>query len=209
MPLAVGDQLLVSYRGTLFGQRTLTTFSYVVTINTGAGTPFFQCQDIALWFGTGIAVPMRDDFLALCTPDYNLDAVWVQQVLGVRGAKAVQAVGAVGTRAGTCTTANLCSVLTRRTSLSGRSQISNLHIPAVPTAEQAAGTLDVSYLTDLGIFGDDCVTTLVVPVGGGNVTLDPVVLHKPYGVGRYDVLTNHVENPYVRDMRRRTVGLGE
>jgi hypothetical protein len=114
-----------------------------------------------------------------------------------------------GTNASIANTSNVAQVITRRTNSSGRSQVSDLHLPC-PTATAAIvnGNLSAAQQALLATYAPALYTSISILAGA--VVLDPVIWHRaPANPPDYwDVIFGFKVQPTVRTMRRRTVGLG-
>jgi len=209
MPLGVNDVVHIIYHGTLFSQKVMTNYAYRVSANTSTDTISIDQVSIATFFSNAVN-PMVSQLRGLTTADYSLTDVSCQRILPVRMTIASVATGGLaGLRAGTCDTPNVASVFTRKTTFAGRKQRSTIHLYALPNSEITSGMLDGGYLADLQAYASTTLGTALVPAaGGGQITLRPVIVHRPLAPGNYDDVVDSDVNDRCRTMRRRTVGLG-
>lgn len=209
MPLGTNDIVHIVYKGSLFNQTVLTNFSYRVTSSTSTGTIAQDQLDIATALANA-AHDMVTKLRALMTADYSLTDVTCQRILPVRMTIASFATGGLaGTRAGTCDTANVAAVFTRKTAFAGRKQRSTIHLPGVSNADIASGALSAGYIADLTTYALETRDAQTIAAsGGGNINLQPVIVHRPLGAANFDDIVDADVNNLCRTMRRRTVGLG-
>jgi len=209
MPLGVNDVVHIVYKGTLFSQQVMTNLTYRVSATTSTDTIAGDQLSIATEFSNALndlVIKLR----ALTTADYTLNDVSCQRILPVRMTiTEVNTGGLAGQRAGTCDTANIAAVFTRKTTFAGRKQRSTLHMYGMSNSDIAAGVLSAGYQTDLISFASETKDTQIVTNGvAQTITLVPVIVHRPLGPTNFDDIVDFDINTLARTMRRRTVGLG-
>lgn len=209
MPLPADALINVTYRGTLFGQRVMTTTSWRNLSPSGGASDFEQLQNIATFFATGGGLSLLQAYLEATSFDLNVDDVVVQEIYPTRSAMITQTIDEPGLIAQGALVPNVAAVIVRKTELAGRDQLSPLHIPGVPLGTNVvAGSWTDPYRGVLEVLGLASYSEKTVPVTGGSLTLNGVIINAPYDAGLFSRLRTHTVNLRARVMRRRTVGLG-
>jgi len=204
-PLAVGDRVMVTFRGTLAQQHILSTFWYGVSAITGVvnQTDAFTALRASLVAGGGL----RPDYLACCPTNYTLDYIWIQNIRPTRWGKFTFGDNSPGTWAADAPTANTSGVITRRGDLAIRKAVSTLHVPISSTADvMADGLLTPAFKTPMTALAVEVIKSITT--AGTVVTYFPVIDNGPGGAD-FQVITSAFVQETARVMRRRTVGLGE
>lgn len=206
MGLATGDVVLVSLRGTLFGQRTMNVLRYVVTVPSTGASITQDLTDIADAFAnTATATLPLNKLLPMQGASQTYDTVRAQRVYPARTVYAYSSVAATGTNASDCKTPNIAVSLTKRTLLAGRHGIGRMQIPAVPDAEITAGIVSNALIT-LGVdLGNQLIGEKVIGSNGLKIWACTAA-----NVSALDskVSSTQVQDT-VRTMHRRTVRVGE
>lgn len=210
--LAIGDVIEVSFEQLLYGQRLLNIRHYVVTT---ISTPQFANLDFDGWETsiTGVG-GITDKMKALASVDWSITGVVFQRIRPTRNARyriPENIVGSSPTQAKTPNVAATIYLTTDFATVHGgpfpRGQVSNWHQGGIPVDAYDGGVVLGALSTQLNQLG----TQLALPLVNGNGNeMSPVVYHRkaPTIDESHDPIINHASNPYVRVMRRRTVGLG-
>jgi len=201
-----GDNVLVTFNGTLCGQRVMNTFGYVVSAVTGS----FDDSALAVAFQTAIAAAgkLEDAYLACMPSNYTRGLMWWQIIRPGRILRRqITMTGAGGNSGELAETANVGATILRRGDFANRKNISTLHLPAPTTSNW----LDAGAFT---IQAKTAYTALCTEVGrsytlgGGTVcTLSPSILNGPLSTN-VTPITAVSTGDEVRTNRRRTVGRG-
>jgi len=146
-------------------------------------------------------------YLACLPPQYTLLRWTAQKIAPVRYAYQYLTRDAAGTHASGTETANQAAVITLRTKLAGRKDISNKHIGPIPQAAtvQADGLIVAAYKTLLNNLGIAMVQQISTP--GTDTVFLPCVRHND-PPNSLTVLFQAAVGETVNVMRRRTVGRG-
>jgi len=208
MAIAANALVQIQLIGSCFGQRIILThwLSSLVAfpaINTYTDDLNAVLDQLAMGAADDYVTP----YLALMPQQYAIFAMTAQAITPVRSVKVTRAINppASGTHASPATVANDAAVLTFRTDLGGRNQVSNRHIGPVPDSVSDQGLIIPAYRLLMGTFATRLLSP-VAPVGlGGN--MDAVVPHVK--TGTKNVLKTFVAQDTSRVMRRRTVRVGE
>jgi len=208
MTVALNDLFAVTAVGECFNQRIMLTAHYAVIVVGTSTVEAVVTSDLidSVRAGGGQDV-LESDYLACLPPEYNLVRWVAQKIAPVRYAYQFLNRGEVGTHANSTETANQAGVITLRTVLAGRQNISNKHIGPLPqdVAVQDSGLLTVAYKALLNTLGVQMVTQIT---GGGTATQwAPVVRHNS-PLNSFTYLSQTANGDTVNTMRRRTVGRG-
>jgi len=208
--VGLGDKFLVTLVGTLFGQRTMTTFTYQVAGGTG-DSPDINAFSSAL--ATQLMEPdqLINEYLDLVPNELNLDSVWIQCIErgtgGDRMAKLDFGVEEVGT-GGSAVDAIAQAAITRRGIVAGREHRGTIRIPAAANATNAAaGMWLTGYKAKLADFEAHLVNDVIVATGSNTTDLEPIINHG-FGVLNVTNLFLTEVHPEVRSQRTRVVGRG-
>jgi hypothetical protein len=208
MALSLNDVIQVSYRGSLFGQRILNIFHYVVAV-AGAGTDFDQLDNLSsnIALGAG-STDMKSIFLAALAPEYTLEQIRVQRVYPTRSIYAYTTDGTSGTYATGCETSNVSVSLEKRTLRAGRMGIGRTQLAGIPTAAMNNGEVTAGYMTT-ELIGLATAMLWTITTTGPVVTYAPC-LFNPLAVGdKFATLLSVIPQTSLRVMRRRTLRVGE
>lgn len=210
MAFGVNDLLTVSFRGTLFGQRTLTSYGYRVVSSTSTNSDATDLSFFGLAIDGGTGNTLLESYLDCCVAGFTINQIWTQKIYPVRSSRNVLTHTEAGAYAADVYTPNVSATITRKTALAGRDQMSTIHIPGPPLSTQSvAGTWESNYQLMLGIHGLASTAQITFTSGTASITVAPCIINAPYGSGLSSDLVGYEVNPRVRVMRRRTVGLGE
>lgn len=201
--VTAGAILQVTFEGRLFGQQTLTVMNYILRDTATLDGPTLL-EEAIVWVNVAGA-GLYDKYIACLSEDVQLIQQHYQWIDPVRYAFVTNLPATnQGSIVNTAKTANISQVVTRRTERAGRNQISNLHLPGVPTEEVNAGLISDGHLTTLQAFG----TRSVLPMDlGGFITMYPCPFRRS-APAEAPTLTTSYPQAQARDMRRRTVGWG-
>lgn len=207
MPLLPDDVVRLQFRGRCFGQQILADLTYVVSV----GVPAQPTDTVLLDFLNQIqigATDLRTPYLALLPPQYVLDEIRAQKVFPTREAYVsfFPVAGTVGTNANNATVGNDAAAITRRTALSGRSQVSTLKIGPAPDGAAAAGAITAAYGALLATFAAATLTTVVDAVSTAQYV---ACIANRNGVVNGRLLRSYRVGIYSRVNYRRTVGIGK
>jgi hypothetical protein len=197
---------LVTFVGSLCNQTIMSTFWYELA-DAGTAVTLKEAQDD---FVSKIlqAAGLVDKYLAVCPDNYNLDAIWMQQIKPTRVMKAVYPQAFNGTSGFSALNPNSTWAITRRAELADRKSVSTLRgpIPIDGAIILNGLILNGGYKTDLGDLAASLKPQIVGPVKGAK--WNPIIFN-PRRVGAVSRPLVQVNvSPEVRVQRRRTVGLG-
>lgn len=210
---AVQDNSLfkVTFRQRLFGQRILNILWYQTDIVVPGVDAWDACMALAEELNlpaTGIATQLRD----LQDTSVLWDSIRVQYY-GVDSAPRPYyelAVDAAGTITGGTPTSNVAASIHKRALYPlGEPEKGNgrLQLAGVPAASMAQGMLTEAYADLFANVCQDMADPIIII--DGDLQVGPVlVTQTPANFEAHDIYQCAVK-PEVRDMRRRTVGLGE
>jgi len=208
MTVAVGDLFALNAIGTCFNQRIMLTLHYAVDV---VGTSTVE-QTVSEDLIDAVRAAGGDDvletlYLACLPPQYGLLRWTAQKIAPVRYAYQYITRDVAGAHASGTDTANQAAVITLRTRLAGRKDISNKHIGPIPQAAtvQEDGLIVAAYKTLLNNLGIAMVQTITTP--GTATQFLPVVRHNT-PPNSFTVLFQTASSETVNTMRRRTVGRG-
>jgi hypothetical protein len=206
--MAVNDIVAVSFRGTLFSQRILNIFHYVVSV-AGTGTVVEQLQAFANGFIVdALGCNFQTDFLACLAPSYVLDEVRTQRVYPTRSIYTTATADVPGTYATDTEVANIAASILKRTETPGRMGIGRVQLAGIPTAVYENGGLTNAYANgQLSNLATDMLFSLTEPAR--TVTYVPC-LYNPSSTGeKFSVLSAATPQLSLRTMHRRTLRVGE
>ena len=194
----------VTFEGLLFQQQVMTSFHYQLTGATApldGGTLIGEMITKINTATTGL----YDNWRNCIAADVVNVRQYFQWITPTRYAytENVPAV-AHGAMEEDCLTPNLAYVVTRRGELATRSNISNLHLPGVVNVGGNGGYVSDPLLSLLTEFGFAACQQLSMSSGA---TMLPVAFHRANSAISA-VMTRAYPQLTLREMRRRTVGLG-
>lgn len=203
--LSLGDNVLLTINGEVYGQRIMSTFGYVVSAITGAPDDFtvFNELNVAL----SAAGELYAKYKLCCPNQYTPGAIWMQVIRPVRYLKRVFTNLSGDTfRDTNCYQANVCAVLLRRGSLGNRRNISTLHIPCGTDVDSLVeAVLTEGMETAVNNLGVKVKTTYTTTTGA--VEFSPSILNGPLHTDVTPITVCQAQET-VRVMRRRTKGIG-
>lgn len=203
--LSIGDLALYTLRGSLYDQKIISTYGYLVDAITGTPDLFVALD--ALIEKLNDVGGIRATYLGCCPPEYHMEEEWAQKISPTRFRAVKNVVDEFGLFTdGQARTANSAASITRRGDEAVRAAVSTLHVPIGQSGEEIAeGRVTQALLDALNVHAAQIkldVTTVV-----GTVTWTPVIPN-PANPGLSIVITDAFAQDTVRVMRRRTVGLG-
>jgi len=208
--VGLSDKFLVSLVGTLFGQKTMTTFTYQVAGGTGDSP---NINDVSSALAELIQEPdgLVEEYLLLVPNELTLNSIWVQCIErgtgGARMAKLDYAVDEVGT-GGSAVDAVAQLAITRRSIIAGPGEHGTIRIPAAANATNAAAGMWLSgFLMKAADFEGHLSSDLVVGTGGSTTDLEPIINHGFGALNVSNIFSTEV-HPEVRSQRTRVVGRG-
>jgi hypothetical protein len=208
MPLATGVIVQLSYRVEYQSQRYLFTHHYRVANNNSTQDTAQDTASIAFFFSQTGANDLMTRYRICLATDAVVREVVAQPIHPQRLVRRSVAVSLAGTSSGTASTGNIAAVLTLRTQLAGRSQVSNKHIGPPATVDIGAGLIGANLQAALINLGNELDDNQTVPADLPNeILLVPVIFHKSSGT--HDVLVSSIISTRVGTMRRRTLRVGE
>ena len=212
---AIGDLILFTHRGQIFGQKVMNTFWFNVKTLNLVNTPTVETLCNQMFTTLGNATGWLNTFLACCPSNYTLQQQWAQRVFPTRIMKEVNQLDLDGTHANEAQTANVQAAIMRRTEVAQPGNIGGIRIIVPGGSEvQLDGLLTGAYKTILGGFAANmdnewtiAAGTVIEPV---LPTRDPPIPPAKQGIINGSRDLDRVEvMPTVRTMSRRTVGRGE
>lgn len=210
MAIVTGDLLVTTFRGTLFGQRVMTSYGWVCTSSTSANPTLSDQAALTDAIGTNTGTTLLSTYLDCLSPSVMVDEVWAQKVWPTRQIRTIRVVAQNGNAGLNDGVSNVAAVISRGTEFGGRSQISNLHLPGPPTdLELTAGLWSAAYRAVLGAHAAESYDQITVAVPGGTFVLNGTIIHRNLLPGAHTRISRHMVNPAARVMDRRTVGHGE
>lgn len=211
----VGDLLLLTFRGTLYGQRVMNTFWYSLRTLNLTNTPTLETLSNQINVQMGLGSAWLAAYRDCLSENYQINQLWVQRVFPTRIMKEVYDVDDAGTHTDTGLTANMQASIMRRTEVASPGNIGGVRI-ALPNDVTACsnGFVTGAYKAKLQAFAnkmDDIITCAVgTDIEPVLPTRLPPVPPAKQGVidGSRDIARITVMDT-VRTLSRRTVGRGE
>lgn len=203
-PVLPNSIFQITFEGSLYGQQVMTVMTYRFAAPADGDGPTITTymKDYVNTALTGLYATYR-----ACLSVDVVDLVqYYQWITPTRYAYdflvPTARTGAIAQPAGA---ANLAQVVTRRGELAQRDNISNLHLPGIPQSVYEAGIItDGGHLDLLSTFVN---TSTAQPSPAAGQTLYPSAF-KRSSPADSAVLVTGIVGLTVRDMRRRTVGVG-
>lgn len=195
-------------RGNANGQEMLSVFHYRVSAVSTLAASGPEENEFINQFASGGTLNLQDVLLDCQSSSYLCTGIDAQFVDPTRLVSISQTFASPGSVASPVGAQNVSAVVTRRTVLAGRSQVSTLHIPGIATTSYALGKVTAGMLASMNILATRMTTQLVALVGGGIYT--PVIWHRKKFplVGSSDIVNSTLVQETIRTMRRRTIGIG-
>lgn len=192
--IIAGDVLLTTLQGTLFGQRTITTFHWSVNAMPVATS--------LLSLLTLLEANLMPDFKGMLSNEWSASEVTGRRIIvNATRSYSVQSVGN-GSVASSSLPPSVAGVISRFTNASGKKGRGRIYVPAVPDLWHLNGQLSQAGLNAYDLFRPrlDLPTTLA-----GGIALEPVLFTRPNTV--VFVEGSLVRN-ILRSQRRREIGVG-
>lgn len=206
-PVALNDVIQVSYYSEWQSQRIMLITNWKVNDLADPGDYLADMTSIANHFANPAAGFPLALYLPLLGADVVVKTVRAQRVYAPRSGFVEVIAEEAGTAESDAVTGNVAAAVTRKTDGAGRSQLSISHIGPIPISGYDNGVLTAPFKASLEAWAVEWLTEQAI-AGGSGMELLPVVFHANDVVPSADPLINYIVNPYVRTMRRRTVGLG-
>jgi len=202
--VSVGDRYLVSFVGSLAGQRILSTFWY--TNSSLVGFPTADAFYDEIFAKIDQNTELRGFYQGVCPSNYTMEQVWIQKVDPSRVAKKVYTVSYPGQLADASQNPNVAATIERRGAVANRHNVGSLHVPGPTTVMYVdGGTWKAAYKTLLDGLGGKMIEALTL--GSGSI-IEPILRYGP-GTLQFTFISTFFSQPTTRVMRRRTVGVGE
>lgn len=206
----VGEVYLVTAMGSWAGQRIMFTQTYRLDAVGPFVTHTLASATLLKYIrgGVGGLDAYESLYLALLPAQYTLDYWRAQCIRSVRYVPVDFNRGVPGTNAEDTEAGNQAAVLTLRTVLSGRNQVSNKHIGPLPqgVATQDDGLLTAGYKTLLSNFGTALLNSFSdLPTAS---TFTPCIYHGEPPLPEANQVTSFVVQDTIRTMRRRNLRAG-
>jgi len=206
---AVGQKYLITIKGVIGNQVTMSTFWYQLE-NLGPAASVNAVYDV-IQAQLAIANLLAFDFRACCPDNWDHTETWIQCVHPDRVMKRVVPINLPGAFPLSAMHTNLAAVIERRAEIADRKSVSTLHVPLPEPSDVGV----IGVITDPVYLGklNDLATEMKQDItsGGGAPTILRPVVFNPKGLpapvsNRFIVQTTVMQT--MRVMRRRTVGLG-
>ena len=203
MGMAIGDIVLIQFRGSINDQVTISNFHYRVT---GMPTviPVNNELDNILQELDANAGAVYENFRLACPGNWACDFLVAQRLTTVRSvSRKLAPTNQAGARMNRDFQQSN-AVITRNTDFSGRSQVSTLHLPGISGNDAVSGETTPAYAIPLNSLASSIlspIAALFAPV------ITPVIYHRGK-VPDFDTVTAAFAQPHIRTMRRRVVGRG-
>jgi len=208
MPLALGDVVQVSLKGSLFGQRILNILHYSVSV-VGTGTEYDQLSRLSSDIALGAAATdILTPFLSAIAPQYTLEEIRCQRVYPTRTVYAKTSVTIFGAYATGTELTNVAVSLEKRTLAPGRMGIGRLQLAGIPTAVIDNGEVTAGYQAgELAALAAILIQTITTT--GPVVTFSPCLFNPTAPVNKFEPIFSIIPQSTIRVMRRRTLRIGE
>lgn len=212
MAVTLNDIVQLSMRGVIAGQRIIMVRTYRCSAPSSSTTTYTEdMQALIAKVSSDALGGIRGRYLSLLPTAFTLSDIRAQVIYPTRRVLvSTTQTGQNGSNEGSGNVTNLAGVITFRTALSGRKQVSNVHIGPIPSDVISAGSLDAAYrlpMTEL----KDLLVAVLTPTGFDVASWTPCIYHRTGATPALrsdDILTGVVQTT-ARVMRRRTVGVGE
>lgn len=201
--------LLLTFKGTCYGQRIMNTFGYQVFSVTGAVQPadaFYQA-----FFADADYADFQDDYLACLPSDYTLDEAWLQYLFPFRIRKAVLEVNLPGDILAPALVQSQASISRHAIEASRRSNGGVRLLMPEGALYSANGLISAGHKVTLDTFAQEMDNEINITVNGTAYLLKPVIIHPGNTPGVFsatEVVATNTQDQ-LRTMRRRVVGRGE
>jgi len=208
MPAAEGDIYLVTFNGTIHGQRTILTHHYALTTLGLAATDTAVREAILDAVKDGGPFEIEDKLGACLSSDWSCQSIWCQKVFPTRLRRGEEAGIEVGDLPPVEIT-QLTAAVTLVTDKAGRDQQSTKKIGPIPTTVDyvSNGILTPAMVTLLDAVGAAMSANLSIL--DDTIIMKPCIFHGPPPFDPiYDVLTDWRVGREARILGRRGVGKG-
>jgi hypothetical protein len=203
--LALNDIVRVTLFGTQGAQRILNVFKLRVT-NAPTGLNIFdQLNNLAAKLADTVAGPMLPAWVPLVGPAFTFDKVRCQRQWPVRSVYGEALIGQAGTSADQTLTPNQAISVEKRSSVPGRKGVGRVQVAGIPGNSFIDGIFNTTFVTDIGTAFQFLKTDFTVAADTGKYRWCLFSGGVPPDI---DDIIDVNPKPEVRDMRRRTVGLG-
>lgn len=196
-----GDVIEIIFRGRLLGQRIMTTYHYKyrgATVTDGVQAMANILSDIE-------GGMLFETYSAACPTNYIVEFVSGQVIHPVRMFRQDHAIGTPGLR-GTAITANVASVITRKTTVGTRKGRGNIHIPNTALAADVTGGM---ISPGLGALLESHAVEMLANIPDFDTgELFPILYNRSDPNASRELASCNVQATS-RVMRRRTIGVGE
>jgi hypothetical protein len=212
--LNANDLVTVDVLGTIFNQRIITTFPYVVSQASLTNDTITACKAIADYWQSGAVSPFLS-FLACCPQNYTADWIRVQRVYPTRNRSYSSPVNLPGTDANDATTANSAASIERAAALAGRKYVGRISIPALAPFNQVDGMVLAAFKVKMGTVASKMLNVYAPTTGDGMLQITPCLIHRvKTGTPPHWVITGAsqlytaIPQDTVRTQRSRNIGKG-
>lgn len=192
--LIAGDVLLTTIQGSLFGQRTITTFHWAITSippNTNLLTVL-----------TNLEANLLPDFRTLLSQDWDGIELTGRRLFPGPTRSYSVAINGSGLVVATSCPPSVAGVISRFTNQAGKKGRGRIYVPAVPVSWHLNGLLTMAGQNAYDAFRGrlDLPTNLAGPV-----TLEPVLFTRPNTAVNVE---GSAVRTILRSQRRREIGVG-
>lgn len=214
MPLNVGDIVEVKVFGSIFNQRTITTFPYAVTTPSTSGYIPDLLANIASYFDNGDVSPGLA-FYACCPTNWESDYITAQLVYPIAYRAEQSITGLPGTDDFAAVTANSAASIERASLLAGRENVGRISIPAIAAERMADGLLTAPFVTKMLTLAERMKNVWTNPLIDATLALSPCLIHRVkdgtpprWRIRDYTLVTHTSPKLEVRTQRTRNIGKG-
>lgn len=199
------DVVGIQIHGTIFGQRTISTWWYRVLVPSTSASYITALTHVVSNFDAGADSP-GPAFSLAAPQNWTWNFTRGQVVSPTRKIYVESVVGQPGQIAEDATTPNLQGSITRRSELGTRRNISSLHSVALPPTGQVDGLLSAGYKALLATVATKSLN--ILDWVGDAVELQPIVWGPATPTDTTRAITSTIVQDQVRTLNRRTVGRG-
>ena len=208
-PLPPNSIIQVQIRQRLFGQRVLNVLHYRQQGQANLNVEYVDWMTAlaaTLSGPTGLIGTLQ----ALQVVSVALEEIRLQPILPGRLPYVIDPQSGNGTHAGSCFYSNIAASISKRTATAGRNGVGRVQVAGLPTSVVADGVITSgAYIALANTFIVQLIKTQAVTSGAWNMDFTPIIFGDVAGITLVHPLTSANLQPTARDMRRRTVGLGE
>jgi len=206
MALAADDVLLLTFNGTLFGQRIMTVLRMVVLVPDIGQDTKDQLEKILTFFNDPLGAGKPFNELLDCqTDEVKYQDARIQRIYPSRTVYYSQVCTGIGTAAGNAASANIAAVVRKRSDKVGRTGIGSVHVAGIAEVSMTNGLLEPGLMTELGEFGESLEGTYAMPA-----SVLQVAFVTSNGLNAWETkVTETTVDDRVKTMRRRTLRIGE